>query len=105
MLFYLFSADELGELFTRLGYPFEHETIPRNVAYYDGRSSHGSTLSRVVHAWALATLFALFPRLLVYPLTFVLVWIAATLLYRGYRLRRVKVGAKQERSHENHPRA
>jgi len=54
MLFYLFSAEELGELFTRLGYPFEHETIPRNVAYYDGRSSHGSTLSRVVHAWVLA---------------------------------------------------
>ncbi len=44
MLFYLFSAEELGELFTRLGYPFEHETIPRNVAYYDARSSHGSTL-------------------------------------------------------------
>ena len=54
MLFYLFSAEELGALFTRLGYPFEHETIPRNVAYYDGRSSHGSTLSRVVHAWVLA---------------------------------------------------
>jgi len=54
MLFYLFSAEELGELFTRLGYPFEHETIPRNVAYYDVRSSHGSTLSRVVHAWVLA---------------------------------------------------
>jgi len=54
MLFYLFSAEELGELFTRLGYPFEHETIPRNVVYYDGRSSHGSTLSRVVHAWVLA---------------------------------------------------
>lgn len=54
MLFYLFSAEELDELFTRLGYPFEHETIPRNVAYYDGRSSHGSTLSRVVHAWVLA---------------------------------------------------
>jgi beta-phosphoglucomutase family hydrolase len=54
MLFYLFSAEELGKLFTRLGYPFEHETIPRNVAYYDGRSSHGSTLSRVVHAWVLA---------------------------------------------------
>ena len=45
MLFYLFSAEELGELFARLGYPFEHETIPRNVAYYAGRSSHGSTLS------------------------------------------------------------
>jgi trehalose/maltose hydrolase-like predicted phosphorylase len=54
MLFYLFSAEELGALFQRLGYPFEYETIPRNVAYYDARSSHGSTLSRVVHAWVLA---------------------------------------------------
>jgi beta-phosphoglucomutase family hydrolase len=54
MLFYLFSADELGALFERLGYPFERESIPRNVAYYDARSSHGSTLSRVVHSWVLA---------------------------------------------------
>jgi trehalose/maltose hydrolase-like predicted phosphorylase len=54
MLFYLFSSEELGALFARLGYPFVYETIPRNVAYYDGRSSHGSTLSRVVHAWVLA---------------------------------------------------
>jgi beta-phosphoglucomutase family hydrolase len=54
MLFYLFSSEELGALFTRLGYAFEYETIPRNVAYYDVRSSHGSTLSRVVHAWVLA---------------------------------------------------
>jgi len=54
MLFYLFSAEELGELFERLGYPFERETIPRNVAYYNCRSSHGSTLSRVGSAWVLA---------------------------------------------------
>ena len=54
MLFYLFSADELRDLFARLGYPFERETIPRNVAYYAARSSHGSTLSRVVHSWVLA---------------------------------------------------
>ena len=44
MLFYLFSAEELRELFERLGYPLKPETIPRNVAYYDRRSSHGSTL-------------------------------------------------------------
>jgi beta-phosphoglucomutase family hydrolase len=56
MLFYLFSADELRTLFDRLGYPFDQETIARNVAYYDQRSSHGSTLSRVVHAWVLARL-------------------------------------------------
>ncbi|MFH1871581.1 MAG: beta-phosphoglucomutase family hydrolase [Pseudomonadota bacterium] len=54
MLFYLFSSEELGELLARLGYPFEYETIPRNVAYYAGRSSHGSTLSRVVYGWVLA---------------------------------------------------
>jgi trehalose/maltose hydrolase-like predicted phosphorylase len=54
MLFYLFSAEELGALFKRMGYPFEHDTIPRNVDYYDCRSTHGSTLSRVVHAWVLA---------------------------------------------------
>jgi len=54
MLFYLFSAEELGELFERLGYPFESEAIPRNIAYYTDRSSHGSTLCRVVDAWVWA---------------------------------------------------
>lgn len=54
MLFYLFSAEELGALFSRLGYPFTHDTIPRNVDYYDTRTSHGSTLSRMVHSWVSA---------------------------------------------------
>jgi beta-phosphoglucomutase family hydrolase len=54
MLFYLFSAEELGELFGRMDYSFDPEIIPRSVAYYDSRSSHGSSLSRVVHAWVLA---------------------------------------------------
>ncbi len=54
MLFYLFSADELRELFGRLDYPFAYQTIPDNVAYYDRRTAHGSTLGRVVHAWVLA---------------------------------------------------
>ena len=54
MLFYLFSAEELTELLEGLGYRFDPATIPRNVEYYDARSSHGSTLSRVVHAWVLA---------------------------------------------------
>lgn len=54
MLFYLLSADELRQLFHRLGYPFDHEAIPRNIDYYLQRTSHGSTLSRVVHAWVLA---------------------------------------------------
>ncbi len=54
MLFYLFSADELGLLFEQLGYPFDYQTIPRNVEYYLARTSHGSTLSRVAHSWVLA---------------------------------------------------
>ena len=54
MLFYLFSADELAQLFERLGYPFERDTIPRNIDYYLDRTSHGSTLSWMVHSWVLA---------------------------------------------------
>jgi alpha,alpha-trehalase len=54
MLFYLLSAERLGELFDRLGYPFEHDTIPRNIDYYLNRTSHGSTLSQVVHSWVMA---------------------------------------------------
>ena len=54
MLFYLFSAEELGEIFERLGYPFKYETIPRNIEYYIARTSHGSTLSQVVHSWVLS---------------------------------------------------
>ncbi|MBE0602296.1 MAG: beta-phosphoglucomutase family hydrolase, partial [Deltaproteobacteria bacterium] len=52
--FYLFSSEELGELFGRLGRPFEPGTIPKNVAYYSERTSSGSTLSRVVDSWVLA---------------------------------------------------
>lgn len=54
MLFYLFSADELRSLFEWMGYAWRSEWIPRNVRYYEDRTSHGSTLSRVVHAWVMA---------------------------------------------------
>jgi trehalose/maltose hydrolase-like predicted phosphorylase len=54
MLFYLLSSDELYALFDRLGYRVDHETIPKTVEYYLARTSHGSTLSSVVHAWVLA---------------------------------------------------
>ncbi len=54
MLFYLFSADELSQILERLGYSFDHRMIPANVEYYLARTSHGSTLSRVVHSWVLA---------------------------------------------------
>ena len=54
MLFYLLSADELRELFARMGYRFTPEQIPATVDYYLKRTSHGSTLSGVVHTWVLA---------------------------------------------------
>ncbi len=54
MLFYLLSADELGELLEHLGYPFNPDVIPQTVDYYLARTSDGSTLSSLVHAWVLA---------------------------------------------------
>jgi alpha,alpha-trehalase len=54
MLFFLFSAEELHVLFERLGYPFDGAVIPRTISYYTSRTSDGSTLSRVAHAWVLA---------------------------------------------------
>ncbi|MGR4069318.1 glycoside hydrolase family 65 protein [Billgrantia sp. C5P2] len=54
MLFYLFSAEELGDIFSQLGYAFPAELIPSTISYYQQRTSHGSTLSRVVTAWVLA---------------------------------------------------
>ena len=54
MLLYLLSSDELREVLDRLGYHLTPEQIPKMVDYYLARTSHGSTLSAVVHAWVLA---------------------------------------------------
>ena len=54
MLFYLLSNDELRAIFERLGYPYTADTTQRSIDYYLQRTSHGSTLSRVVHSWVLA---------------------------------------------------
>ncbi len=54
MLFYLFSAEELEAIFQRLGYEFKPDLIPKTIDYYERRTSHGSTLSSVVHSWVLA---------------------------------------------------
>ncbi len=54
MLFYLLSADELRELMDHLGYELPGEMIPRTIDYYVARTSHGSTLSALVHSWVLA---------------------------------------------------
>jgi trehalose/maltose hydrolase-like predicted phosphorylase len=58
MLFFLFTDEELREIFERLGYGYRPDTAARNVAYYDRRTSHGSTLSFVTHAGVLAALDA-----------------------------------------------
>ncbi|MGP4050204.1 glycoside hydrolase family 65 protein [Streptomyces sp. 2A115] len=54
MLGYLFSPVELRGLFRRLGVPLDEDTWQRTVDYYLHRTSHGSTLSGLVHGWVLA---------------------------------------------------
>lgn len=54
MLFYLFPRSTLRELFAGLGYEIDDETMDRTIDYYAMRSSHGSTLSRIVQSWVLA---------------------------------------------------
>ncbi|MGC1734798.1 MAG: glycosyl hydrolase family 65 protein [Pseudonocardiaceae bacterium] len=56
MLFFLFSGDELRELFDRLGYDYDPDLARRTIEYYDRRTSHGSTLSLVTHAAVLGGL-------------------------------------------------
>ncbi|WP_418955586.1 glycoside hydrolase family 65 protein [Streptomyces tritici] len=54
MLGHLFRTEELYALFARLGYRLDDETWRATVAYYLSRTSHGSTLSSLVHGWVLA---------------------------------------------------
>ncbi|GAB3326415.1 glycosyl hydrolase family 65 protein [Geodermatophilus aquaeductus] len=54
MVFQLLTADEFYAVLDRLGYPHDRQTIPRTIRYYVDRTCHGSTLSKVVHAWVLA---------------------------------------------------
>ncbi|MFD7899984.1 glycoside hydrolase family 65 protein [Streptomyces sp. NPDC059743] len=54
MLGYLFSPGELAGLFRRLGHRLDDDSWRTTVDYYERRTSHGSTLSALVHAWVLA---------------------------------------------------
>lgn len=54
MLFYLFPRREVQRLLARLGYSVDDAALSRTIDFYAARTSHGSTLSRVVHAWLLA---------------------------------------------------
>lgn len=53
MLFYLFSRTEINTIFKKLDYKFNEESIYKNIEYYRARTSHGSTLSRLVLSWIL----------------------------------------------------
>lgn len=54
MLGYLFAPAELASLFSRLGHRLDDEIWRRTVDHYLDRTSHGSTLSGLVHGWVLA---------------------------------------------------
>src|SRR5215211_5631076 len=56
MLFFLFPEEELRRLFERLGYEYAPDIAQKNISYYEPRTTHGSTLSFVVHAAILADL-------------------------------------------------
>ncbi len=49
MMFYLFSLAEIKNIFDRLGYVFDKSILKNNYLYYLKRTSHGSTLSKVIH--------------------------------------------------------
>jgi trehalose/maltose hydrolase-like predicted phosphorylase len=56
MLFFLFPDAEMRRLFGQLGYELEPDAIRKTIEYYDQRTSHGSTLSLIVHAGVLASI-------------------------------------------------
>ncbi|MBD3426861.1 MAG: beta-phosphoglucomutase [Candidatus Omnitrophica bacterium] len=51
MLFYLIPFNEIKDLFERLGYKITKRMLRDNYEYYETRTSHGSTLSKVVHCY------------------------------------------------------
>ncbi|MEU6086490.1 glycosyl hydrolase family 65 protein [Streptomyces sp. NPDC047085] len=54
MLGYLFSPAELRSLFARLGHHLDDDIWSATVDHYLRRTTHGSTLSGLVHGWILA---------------------------------------------------
>lgn len=51
MIFYLLPLDEICSILKRLGYDFNKKLLRKNYDYYVRRTSHGSTLSKVVHCY------------------------------------------------------
>jgi trehalose/maltose hydrolase-like predicted phosphorylase len=50
MTFYNLDKDQVDKILADMGYELPADYLARNLAYYLARTSHGSTLSRVVHA-------------------------------------------------------
>jgi len=50
MTFYNLEKEEVDQLLSQLGYLLPADYLQRNLDYYFNRTSHGSTLSRIVHA-------------------------------------------------------
>ncbi len=51
MVFYNLHPDELAKILTEAGYPVQEDLLRVNFDYYFKRTSHGSTLSKPVHAY------------------------------------------------------
>lgn len=51
MLFYLLPFYEIKEIFEGLGHTIQQDIIEKNYEYYMRRTSHGSSLSKVVHGF------------------------------------------------------
>ena len=51
MLFYLFSAEKIRKMFNRLDYAFDKDFIQNTISYYLKRTTNGSSLALVIHAW------------------------------------------------------
>lgn len=50
MIFYNFNKEKVDQILLDLGYSLPENYLEENLNYYLARTSHGSTLSRVVHA-------------------------------------------------------
>ncbi|NVO21219.1 MAG: beta-phosphoglucomutase family hydrolase [Bacteroidetes bacterium] len=50
MTFYVLEKEEVDQILRKMGYTLPADYLQRNLDYYLKRTSHGSTLSRVVHS-------------------------------------------------------
>ncbi len=51
MIFFLLDLKEIKEIFEQLGYIYNKDMLKKNFDYYYKRTSHGSTLSPLVHSY------------------------------------------------------